>query len=217
LTDRRREIDREAWSPPGATKAQARTLAEYAGPWLAQRPLKPRTRVHYEQLLHNLILPAFGSSTLTSITPAKVREWHAGMGTRTPTLRAHAYSLLRAILITAVSDELIPANPCTLRGAGSSKPVHRVKPASIAEIAVLVAAMPPKHRTMTLLAAWCALRFGELTELRRKDLDLDAGVIHVRRAVARVHGKAVVGSAKSAAGPATWPCRHIYCRVWCST
>ncbi len=200
LTDRRREIDREAWSPPGAPAASGRTLAEYAEPWLAQRTLKPRTRAHYDQLLRNLILPAFGPSTLASITSAKVREWHAGLGNRTPTLRAHAYSLLRTILGSAVTDELLTANPCTLRGAGSSKRVHKVKPASLTEIAALVDAMPPKYRAMTLLAAWCGLRFGELTELRRQDVDLKNGMLHVRRGVVRVHGEAVVGTPKSAAG-----------------
>ena len=38
---------------------------------------------------------------------------------------------------------------------------------------------------MVLLASWCALRFGELTELRRRDIDIDMearrGVIHVER------------------------------------
>ena len=32
--------------------------------------------------------------------------------------------------------------------------------------------MPEQYRAMVLLAAWCALRFGELTELRRKDINL---------------------------------------------
>jgi hypothetical protein len=43
---------------------------------------------------------------------------------------------------------------------------------------------------MILLASWCALRFGELTELRRRDAVLDPdkgrGVIRVERAVVRV-------------------------------
>ena len=200
LTDRRREIDRESWSPPGAPAASAQTLAEYAEPWLAQRTLKPRTRAHYDQILHNLFLPAFGTSTLPSITPAKVRDWHAGFGTRTPTLRAHAYALLRTILGCAVVDELLTLNPCTLRGAGSSKRVHKVKPATLGEIEALVGAMPPKYRTMTLLAAWCGLRFGELTELRRKDIDLTNGVLHVRRGVVHYGGTHLVGTPKSTAG-----------------
>lgn len=34
-------------------------------------------------------------------------------------------------------------------------------------------AMPERYRAILLVAAWCGLRFGELTELRRGDVDLD--------------------------------------------
>ena len=67
---------------------------------------------------------------------------------------------------------------------------------------------------MVHLATWCALRFGELTELRRHDVvlarptpDADAieGLLHVRRAVTWVKddenkAKAIVGTPKSDAG-----------------
>jgi integrase len=53
---------------------------------------------------------------------------------------------------------------------------------------------------MVLLASWCALRFGEIAELRRSDLDLRRGVIHVRRGVVRVGGHREVGTPKSEAG-----------------
>lgn len=203
LIDRRREIDRESWSPPSApTPAQppAMTLREYSQTWLVQRTLKPRTRAHYDQLLRSLILPALGDLPLTSVTPTAVRTWHAGMNVKTPTMRAHAYSLLRTITRTAVSEDLLPASPCTVAGAGTSKRVHKVKPASLHEIGALVAAMPDRYRVMMLLAAWCGLRFGELTELRRKDVDLEAGVLQVRRGVVLVNGEHVVGTPKSDAG-----------------
>jgi integrase len=122
------------------------------------------------------------------------------MGEETPTLRAHCYGLLRSILATAVHDELISANPCHIRGAGNSKRVHKVTTLELDELAALVDAMPERYQPMTLLAAWCGLRFGELTELRRKDIDLTNGVIHVRRAVTRVAGEFVVGTPKSDAG-----------------
>ena len=38
---------------------------------------------------------------------------------------------------------------------------------------------------MVLLAAWCAMRFGELAELRRADVDVTNEVVHVRRGVVR--------------------------------
>jgi integrase len=176
------------------------TFRAYATTWLADRPLKPRTRNHYRQLLDQRLLPRFGALRPAQITPDMVRAWHADMGEDTPTLRAHCYSLLRSILATAVHDELISANPCHIKGAGNSKRVHKITTPDLAELALLVAAMPERLQPMTLLAAWCGLRFGELTELRRKDVDLTNGVIRVRRAVTRVGDTYVVGTPKSDAG-----------------
>jgi len=203
LTDERRRVGSEEWTPPlrrGERPRKALTLGQYVPPWLAHRDLKPRTREHYASLLDRQILPAFAETPLKAITPARVREWHAGLDPGRPTLRAHAYGLLRTVLQTAVHDGEIPANPCHIRGAGASPRVKQIRPATIGELEALVAAMPVKYRPMVLLAAWCALRFGELTELRRKDLDLTNAVIHVRRAVVRADGEVVIGTPKSGAG-----------------
>jgi integrase len=51
--------------------------------------------------------------------------------------------------------------------------------------------------------AWCGLRFGELAELRRADLDLDAQVLSVRRGVVHVKDQYIVGTPKSTAGSRT--------------
>jgi len=129
-----------------------------------------------------------------------VRRWYAGFGTGTPTLRAHCYGLLRTILATAASDGRIQVNPCVIRGAGSARRVHKIRPASLTELEKLTAAMPEQYRAMILLASWCALRFGELTELRRRDIDLTDGTIRVQRAVVRVGGEFQVTTPKSEAG-----------------
>ena len=200
LTDRRREIASGEWSAAGPIKIVNRLLGDYAEGWLAARTLKPRTRAHYRSLLDKQILPTFQSVAVKSISPDLIRDWHTALGSKTPTLRAHAYSLLRSILHDAVADGLIPANPAHIRGAGNSTRVHKIKPASVAELEVLVTNMPEKYRVMTLLASWCGLRFGELTELRRSDIDLKNGLIHIRRGVVRVGGETIVGTPKSAAG-----------------
>jgi integrase len=177
------------------------SLRDYAEPWLADRDLKPRTREHYQALLDHQILPTLGDLPLTSINPVVVRGWHANLGkVGTPTLRAHAYALLRSILTSAVEEGAIPSNPCHIRGAGVSKRVHRIEPLSLDQLATLVAAMPERLQAMVLLAAWCRLRFGELTELRRSDLDLTNGRIKIRRAVVRANGAIIVDSPKSDAG-----------------
>ena len=202
LAEERRLISVGGWTPPkhrGALTAVV-TLAQYAPPWLADRPLKPRTREHYQALLDRLILPALGDKPLRALTPVTIRAWHAELGAKTPTLRAHAYGLLRTILATAQHDGLITANPCHIRGAGNSKRVHKIKPLTLPELEALVAAMPERLRLMVLLAAWCGLRFGELAELRRSDVDLRNGRIKIRRAVVHVKGDAIVGTPKSDAG-----------------
>jgi len=51
-----------------------------------------------------------------------------------------------------------------------------------------------------LLAGWCGLRSGEARALRVRDLDLDAGVVHVRQAVVRPTGQPLIGPPKTAAG-----------------
>lgn len=207
LVDERRLIAAGGWTSPKQratvryrAKTDVLTFGKYADAWLRDRTLKPRTREHYRNLLDRQLFPTFADVPLVDITPESVRAWHALKGTSRPTLRAHAYGLMRTILGSAVSDRLVVVNPCTIRGAGNSTRVHKVKPASLAELESLVSAMPPRYRAMALLASWCALRFGELAELRRGDVDTEAGVLRIRRGVVRVAGETVVGTPKSAAG-----------------
>lgn len=195
LTRVRADLSRGTWSP----RRERHTFADYAETWLLQRELKPRTVQHYRVILDKFLLPAFGDDDLTAITATTVRAWHARLATG-PTYKAHAYSLLRTIMRTAAVDGMIVASPCVLRGAGSAKRAGQIKPASLDELAALVAAMPERLRLMVVIASWCALRYGEIAELRRKDVDLKAGVIHVRRGVTWVHAVPIIGSPKSSAG-----------------
>lgn len=200
LTDVRRDIQRGTWRPEGPRTDESLTFGEYAEAWLSGRDLKPTTRSHYRGLLNSRLLPAFGARRLVDVTPADVRLWHAGLDAKRPTIRAHAYALLRTIYATAVADDLVPSNPCRVRGAGSTKRAKTIRPATLGELEAIAAAMPERLRPMALLAAWCALRFGELAELRRADVDLRRGVLRIRRGVVRVGSDVIVGTPKSTAG-----------------
>jgi integrase len=201
LSLRHSEILRGAWLPPAEPKAAPVTLRAYGDAWLAGRDLEQTTRDHYAQVLRDHVHPTFGDVPVVAITPAAVREWHAGMkGSTGPTARAHAYGLLRTIMNTAVADEVIAANPCRVRGGGQTKRARKIRPATLAELEALVAATPDRYKLMVLLAAWCALRFGELAELRRRDVDVRNGVVHVRRGVTRTKGSRIVKDPKSDAG-----------------
>lgn len=188
-----------SWPPPPPPTVTL--LAEYAERWIARRTLSERTREHYRQLLRAHIVPTFGTLPLSEITPAAVRDWHGELEQITgPTARAHAYSLLKAVLAEAVADDLIAANPCRIRGAGQAKTAKQMRPATMPELTTLTEAMPERLRMLVQLAVWCSLRFGEAAELRRADVDLPRGVLHVRRAVVRTEAGTVVHRPKSAAG-----------------
>jgi integrase len=193
LTDRRREIDRGLWDATATKQVERVTFGVYAATWLAGRqvagrPIKARTREHYQAILDDHLLPVFGARQLSAITPKTVREWYSDTLVERPTLRSHAYSLLRTVMGSAVAEELIDNNPCRIVGAGRAKRVHKIRPASVEELATLTSAMPERLRLMVTLASWCALRFGETVELRRGDIDLSDEVIRIRRAAVRTNG-----------------------------
>lgn len=75
-----------------------------------------------------------------------------------------------------------------------------IRPATLDELRKLVDNTPAQFQAMILLASWCAMRFGELTELCRRDVDVDNGVIRIQRAVVRVAGEFRIGAPKSDAG-----------------
>jgi integrase len=190
------DLVRGQWLPPDADI----TLRQYSAIWLDHRTLKDRTREHYQKLLDRLILPALGPYPMQKLTPAVVREWHARTAIDTPTMRAHAYMLLKAICAGAVADDLIVANPCRIRGAASAKRVSKTEPATLEELAIIVDNIPDRYKLMVLLACWCGLRFGELTELRGHDIDTRRGVIRLRRAVVWANREAIITTPKSTAG-----------------
>lgn len=203
----RSDIVRETWRPgSGPGKVRALTFGEYAEAWLIGRTVRgrnlaDRTREHYRKLLDAYILPTFGTTPLKFITPEQVDHWYAVTAVGKPTTQAHAYSLLRTILGTAVDRGLITtANPAKVRGGGSTERVKKVRPASLPELEAIVNAMPERYRLMALLASWCALRFGELAELRRGDVNTKTGVLHIRRGVVRAEGRVIVKKPKSDAG-----------------
>lgn len=180
-------------------------FADYAERWVGTRrvrgrELADRTREGYRDLLDRFILPTFGPRPVHSIGREDVDRWYDRTAKNTPTYRAKAYSLLRTILNSAVDDGYLPVNPARIRGAGQVERTHKVRPATLDELETITDAIPPRYRLLVLLAAWCALRFGELTELRRGDVDTRDGVIRVRRGVVMVGGSFVVKTPTSSAG-----------------
>jgi Phage integrase, N-terminal SAM-like domain len=95
LAIERRKIDLGTWG--AVERSDGVTLRAYAQQWLEHPQLRPRTRQLYESLLDRLILPELGEAKIVTLTPAKIREWHSGLGADHLTRNAHAYSLLHVL------------------------------------------------------------------------------------------------------------------------
>ena len=181
----------------GKPKGHKETLNTYAAEWLEHRELRESSRFHYGTRLRLHILPKLGHLTLMEIDAIVVRRWHAGLSKTTGKgMQANAYRLLVSIMHTAVDEGLIPRNPCRLKGARNIKAKER-EIVSAADLATVAGQMSRRYGNMFMVAAYCALRHGEVIGLRRKDVDLDAGTITIAEIISRIDGKWVVGEPKT--------------------
>ncbi len=180
-------------------------LRDYAARWIAERPhLAPSTVQRYEILVRLQIAPVLGDVDVIDITAPGVRAWRKGLidsGCGKVTV-AKAYRLLKAVLNTAVDDGLIPRNPCRIKGAGSERSPER-EPPTMAQVFDIAAAVGDRWRALVLVAAFCALRWGELVALRRRNIDLDVMTLRVELSTAELRGHLTDGPPKSRAGRRT--------------
>jgi len=180
------------------------TLSDYANEWLNQRTdLAERTTELYRHVLDKHLLPVLGTSTLAGLTPTKIRSWHTNIANDHPATASKAYRLLSSMMRTAVVDGIISTSPCKVVGAGTDHAAERPV-ATVDEVESLTRAMPEHLRIVVPLATWCQLRRGEILGLRRMDVDLKHGVIHiVQSRTFGMDGKPILKPPKTSAGRRT--------------
>lgn len=212
----------EAWKPPKARAEAAapkitrdkRTLREYADHWIATkratRDITATTAEKYRQAMRMRVLdfdgrPALGDIAVTDLTDKQIRSWWRKLDHDHERACDLAYQALRAMLNFAVEDGMITTNPCHIRGAGAAAAERSIEPLTPAEVSAAAALMPEQWAIGVHLGAWCALRSGEVRELRRRDVLLDATppVLRVRQAVVRAEGKLQTTKTKTDAGMRT--------------
>ena len=126
-----------------------------------------------------------------------VRKWHSSLARPADPARARLRAAPRD-LQTPPSRRRIEANPCHIRGAGNARGVKNIsRPPSTNSNDCRVG---PRVQADGASAAWCALRFGELIELRRPDVDLRNEVMRVQRGAVRAEGEVIVDTPKCEAG-----------------
>jgi integrase len=196
---------------------------------------KPRTYQGYEVAVRVHLVPALGKKRLNRLTGADVRlflrrfehrclcclhgydERRAERDRRccavgkccqtAPSRRLvqQVHAILRNALQAAVREELIGRNVAKLvQVSGPSYDIDRGL--SVAQARKLLeAAYSDRLYALYVLALHLGLRRGELFGLRWEDINLDNGVLEVRRSLQRVGGQLRTVSPKSAASQRTVP------------
>lgn len=207
LAGMRADIQRDKWRDPRTI--QKEHFGSYSDVWLSERistkgeHLRPRTVAEYRRQLNNG-LREFKPDRLTEITGPRVRAWHSKRKKEAgATSAAREAALLRAILASAMGDELIDRNPVDSKLSRSSSG-NKYRPPTLHELGVIVEEFTksePRLKLAVLLAAYGGLRMSEWRALRRRDVSIngDRVSIEVTRQAQRISGQGwVVGPPKVA-------------------
>lgn len=132
--------------------------------------LKASTKDLYSRLLR-VNLKSFWGRKINEICVADVNEWwaHAIAGGKR-TSASKAYKLLSAGMKRAVQEGYIASNPCLVKGAQGAITGKVVNVPTLEEVRMIAKNINSKYSKMIILMAFSGLRFGEVTELRRKDV-----------------------------------------------
>lgn len=194
---RRRDAE-IAWQTAEIAMASARptdprrgqvTFARYVDEtWFPNHVIEASTRQSYRYCLDRHVMPTFGPMRMREILPIHVREWvttMAAAGVSPATIRSNKI-ILSAVFTTALNDFVIALHPCR----GVKTPTVAVKEYRILtpeEFDRLHAVLPTAQAQLLVeTAVESGLRWGELTELRRRDLHVPSGILTVSRSVTAV-------------------------------
>lgn len=181
------------------------TLAAFTTDWigstLAASDRKATTKAMYAAIAKKHIVGApIGTTPLDKLKPSHVEAWTVELrkrGLSESTIRS-AYTILRAILDTAVRDEALAKNPA----AAVTRPKVTRKEAphlTTAQVGTLLEeAESSRYALLFELLVNTGLRRGEALALTRSDVDFAKRLIRVRGTLARVDGELVVTEPKTA-------------------
>ncbi|BBY58445.1 tyrosine-type recombinase/integrase [Mycolicibacterium sarraceniae] len=192
------EVDkrRGAYVAPAAGRVQ---LGEYARKWLGSKhKLKPSTRARYQVVLDTFITER-AAVAIGDVTRQLVREWVVDLGrTHAPASVHKTIGVLRQVLAMAVAENRLVVNPVDGVELPSVESVEQ-RFLTLEQLHALAAAAG-YHRPLVYVLGTCGLRFGDVAELRWRDVHLDEKTIRISRSVTLVDGQFVIGTPKNGKG-----------------
>ncbi|QHF19844.1 tyrosine-type recombinase/integrase [Rathayibacter sp. VKM Ac-2762] len=193
------ELDKSRGAYIDPAKARV-TVDDWLTAWLATRTdLRATSLERAEGIVRRHITPTLGRYPLGELTHSTVQAWASRLlATQSPSSVRKIVNVLSGALTAAQRDGRIPANPA--HGLKLPKVVTGAKVyLSHDEVAWLAAAVDEIGRgpengarngygLLVRVLAYCGLRWGELSGLRVRDVDLQRGRLEVSHTVVEVGG-----------------------------
>jgi integrase len=153
--------------------------------WFPNHRLERRARENYRYNLDARIQPWFGPMRMVEILPYHVRDFvnHLERDEVGEATIKYCKAIVDAIFTTALNDQMIFLHP----GKGVKTPVAATRPRTIItpeQFDIIYEALASDDfRLVVETAIESGFRWGELTELRVKDLDRATGIVTAARVV----------------------------------
>lgn len=153
---------------------------------------KPGTIRTYSYSIRDVLKPQLGHLHLHEVRRRDVQrivdELNAGDGGYSGSTIRSIIDPLRVLYRRAIRDEIVTVNPCRDLDIPARRPEPK-RALAPETVEGLLDALPHDLRALWATAFYAGLRRGELRALRWTDVDLDGGVIHVRRSWDDVEGE----------------------------
>ena len=208
--ERRRDAGTYIWTQDDVTLSQwlehwLESVLPMTARWKTLSTYRSQMRVH--------VVPALGQWRLSELRPEHLEQHYRRMQTEghsAHVIRA-VHRVLRSALNEAVRRRRVASNPALVARPPRSEDVE-IEPLSIDESRrVLAAAQTTVHPARWSIALSLGLRQGEALGLLWGDVDLDDGVLRVRRSVQRhtwEHGCPITDGARSCGRKRGAECDH---------
>ncbi|MFN0073040.1 MAG: tyrosine-type recombinase/integrase [Chloroflexota bacterium] len=179
------------------------TVAQYLEYWLehtVEPNLRPSTHASYEISIRLHILPVLGRLQLTKLSPQHLeaflndRRKTAGLAPRTV---QYLHAILRSALSDAMYREIVSRNVAKLVKAPrvTREEITPLSPEDA--VRFLAAVKGDRLEALYSVALAVGLRRGEALGLQWEDIDLDAAMMHIRKALQSVGGVLTLVDVKS--------------------
>ncbi len=179
---RKAEAEHIARLQEQAAEAAPLTIAAWREEWLQDYRDRPDTRRHYEERTRAFV-KAHGAELLADFTPRQAKRWAVE--------HRSTVSVVKTMFNAAYKDDVIERFPW--KNVETPKYVREIEPGwlSLDEVNQLAAlgrrvrddAYAPMISAMVTVAAWTAIRPGELFAIRERDINRDRHELRIRQAV----------------------------------